>query len=238
MKPPRLLSLAAKSLPPDDAWLSGEELSLLPATAVPKRRSEFRLGRFTAKTLLDDLLADLPDRGALGRAAWQRLEILPSPDGDPRARLDETPLACRVSISHAHGRALVAAWFDGDELGCDIELVEARSPELVETFFTETEARAWRDAPAHDRDALATLIWSAKESALKARRIGLGRDTRDVPVHIDDLPPRGGEWCRIEIGLGDGGPGLSGWAALRDGYALTLATAPRCEAPALRCRER
>ena len=67
-------------------------------------------------------------------------------------------------------------------IGCDIERVEARSRSFEETFFTGSELSLLDQVPASDRACLVTLIWSAKESTLKALRTGLKADTRRVQL--------------------------------------------------------
>jgi 4'-phosphopantetheinyl transferase len=71
-------------------------------------------------------------------------------------------------------------------LGCDVEVVEPRSDAFVADYFTSEEQAMIRQAPDPVRFALIALIWSAKESALKALSTGLRSDTRSVSVTIDD----------------------------------------------------
>jgi 4'-phosphopantetheinyl transferase len=71
-------------------------------------------------------------------------------------------------------------------LGCDLETVEPRSETFVSDYFTAEEQEVVRQACPEDRFTLIALIWSAKESALKALRTGLRIDTRSVSVVLDD----------------------------------------------------
>jgi 4'-phosphopantetheinyl transferase len=90
-------------------------------------------------------------------------------------------------------------------VGCDIELVEPRSAAFVEQFLTAAEGRTI--AAAADPALAANLCWSAKESLLKALRVGLARDLRELEVRageghfeIDDLAGGGrhaGRWQRL-----------------------------------------
>ena len=56
-----------------------------------------------------------------------------------------------------------------------------------------------------------TLLWSAKESALKALRCGLRMDTRSVnAAPADDPQTPGGEWRRVSAAH-IGGRTFNGW---------------------------
>jgi 4'-phosphopantetheinyl transferase len=92
-------------------------------------------------------------------------------------------------------------------LGCDLELIEPRSDGFVADYFTTEEQALVARAFAADRPRLCALLWSGKESALKALRMGLRMDTRCVMVSpADALPHRGTD--------GDGSPEDSGLAGL------------------------
>jgi 4'-phosphopantetheinyl transferase len=169
----------AAEVPADDGWLGARERATLAALRPGPRRDSWRLGRFAAKRLLG---ADV--------------EVIAGDGGAPRAFRGERAAARSVSISHRAGVALCAAAVGA--VGCDLELVEARSEAFVGDFFTAGEA-AWV-ARAADRALAANLVWSAKESALKALGVGLRRDTRGVEVTVDGSRLRvrdleaGGEW--------------------------------------------
>jgi 4'-phosphopantetheinyl transferase len=68
-----------------------------------------------------------------------------------------------------------------------------------------------------------TAIWSAKESALKALRLGLNVDTRRVECHI--APSGSGAWAAITLSCDPilEAPPLRGWWRVSEGYVLTLA---------------
>jgi phosphopantetheinyl transferase len=66
------------------------------------------------------------------------------------------------------------------EVGCDLETVEPRSPAFLADYFTDAEPNLVARTPAAMRDRVLTLLWSAKESALKALGSGLRLDTRSV----------------------------------------------------------
>ena len=75
----------------------------------------------------------------------------------------------------------------GVELGCDLETVEPRSPEFLADYFTAREQLLVEQAATSDRQRLVALFWSAKESALKALRLGLQVDMRRLEVTGPDV---------------------------------------------------
>jgi 4'-phosphopantetheinyl transferase len=129
-----------------------------------------------------------------------------------------------VSLSHRAGRALAVVG-EGGALGADLELVEPRSALLVADFFTASEAAEVAACPPAGRDRAIALIWSAKESALKARRTGLREDPRHVRVEADGIaaaPDADGAWRALRIAV-DGAPALAGWWRDDAGHVLTIA---------------
>jgi 4'-phosphopantetheinyl transferase len=78
-------------------------------------------------------------------------------------------------------------------LGCDLEIIEPRSESFTADYFTAEEQELVARARADDRSRLLALLWSGKESALKALREGLRLDTRSVVVSLDDVEQGGAE---------------------------------------------
>ena len=187
---------AEAEVPPGDDWLGPRERALLARLQAPVRRASWRLGRYAAKRLLGDVEVLPEDAGARGGppVAWRGPERLP----------------VSLSLSHRDGVAMCAALAGAGALGCDLERVERRGAAFLDDFLTAAERAA---VAASDPAALANLIWSAKESALKALRCGLGRDTWELEVTVGaagapwgelvvaDLPNRrtlSGLWCRLD----------------------------------------
>jgi 4'-phosphopantetheinyl transferase len=169
-----------------DDWFSPWERSHLATLRFPKRRADWRLGRWTAKhAVAYDL--NLPhDVGDLAG-----IEIRPAASGAPGVFLDTGPANLTISISHRAGVAACAVTTGGAMLGCDLEVVEPRSDAFVADYFTAEEQEVVRQASAADRFAVISLIWSAKESALKALNAGLRMDTRRLSVVLNDLDSAG-----------------------------------------------
>jgi phosphopantetheine--protein transferase-like protein len=110
-------------------------------------------------------------------------------------------------------------------VGCDAELIEPRSRSFVADFFSRQERDAVDHAQADRRALTTTLIWSAKESVLKALQEGLRLDTRsvvvDIPLEGHDTP---GLWHRFTARDTNGSQSFSGWWLLADHYVYTVAS--------------
>ena len=202
---PCWLSVSLAQVPAHDAWVGPREAQVLARIGVAKRRRDWRLGRFAAKEGLRRWLL----AAAQPACDPEEIEILAAADGAPEVFLFGEALPVSLSISHSEGTALVVLGGPQTALGCDVEQVSARSARFVSDYFAPEEG-AW--VARHEHEALAvTLIWSAKESALKALRAGLTRDTREVVVEIDDAAVAG-EWSALKVrDVAQGGAPLRGW---------------------------
>jgi 4'-phosphopantetheinyl transferase len=213
--PNSLLIVAAAAVPGDDGWLSARERELLSGFRLAKRRSDWRMGRWAAKRVTQRLL---PGEPALGR-----IEIRAAVDGAPEAWLDEEPVEITLSISHSGGVAASAATVGRVRLGCDVENVEPRSDSFVHDYFTPAEEARVHTAPDADRAGVANLIWSAKESTLKALREGLRIDTRAVEVDLPVAAPGAG-WSPLTARWRD--TRFDGWWRPIGAQVLTLVADP------------
>jgi 4'-phosphopantetheinyl transferase len=108
-----------------------------------------------------------------------------------------------------------------EAIGCDLEVIEPRSRRFVLDYFTDAEAAEVAAASRSDRDLLANLVWSAKESALKALRTGLRRDTRTVEVRVDSVPEEDA-WGRLRVDAGRDGGLVGVWRRLPPDLVLTI----------------
>jgi 4'-phosphopantetheinyl transferase len=206
-------------VPLEDEWLLPEERRTLAGLRLPKRRADWRAGRWVAKHAVGT---------AVGVHA-SHIEIRAAGDGAPEAWLGGARLPVSVSISHRAGRAASVVADPETPVGCDLELIEPRDPAFVTEWFTDSE-RAWvaRAAPATS-DLLVTVIWSCKESALKVVRAGLRRETRSVL--ISDTGTSRGRWRRLRVDDAVGGSGYDAWWR-RDGQlVLTVVARPLTEPP-------
>ena len=179
------LEQRSRDVPAGNEWLAPSELSRLAAMRFVRRREDWRLGRWTAKHAVLAYL-DLP--GGLGELP--EIEIRPSAGGAPEAFLAGRRAAVAISLSHRMGVGFCAVAPYGTMLGCDIEAVEPRGSGFVAAYFTPEEQDLIRHTPRPGQDELIALLWSAKESVLKALGVGLRRATTDVLVHpAGNAPP-------------------------------------------------
>jgi 4'-phosphopantetheinyl transferase len=208
-------------VPDRDDWLSPREARHLQQLRVPKRRTDWRLGRWTAKHAVATCL-DLPHDSETLSA----IQIRPDVSGAPEAFLRDQPPGVCISISHSAGVAACVVGPAGAMLGCDLELVEPHSPAFVADFFTEGEQAMISRSAASERDALTVLLWSAKESALKTLRTGLRLDTRCVSVKIgNETPITNSSWSPLFVRC-QNGQVLHGWWQHPSGLIRTLVAAP------------
>ncbi len=190
----RWLSQGVADVPGDDAWLAPREAAYLARVRFPKRRSEFRLGRWTAKCAIAHWLGR-------GRSSAQMRAILVdrAPDGAPAPFVDDRPADLYLTMTDRADQAVCLVGPPGTALGCDLELVEPRSDAFVADYFSEPEQRLVAAAGRGDeRDLVANLIWCGKESALKVLRTGLRRSTLSVEVSFPADPAVEG-WAPISV---------------------------------------
>ena len=218
--PPAEVFLAwgmASSVPRGLDWLTPAERAVHDGLVVPKRASDWRLGRWIGKEAIRRVLGTPTLAGA-------DLEILASPGGAPTVAVlapgSWRPLS--LSLSHAWGMGFAAALLGDARIGCDVEAISPRSDAFVSDYFTGDEAGLVREAAPNDQAALANLVWSAKESALKALGEGLRLDTRSVQVTVADAPSLDG-WRACTVATPGGGL-LSGHWRVTAGFVWTLVT--------------
>src|SRR5271165_435178 len=182
------LEQAESEVPAEDHWLSASEAARLNAMHIAKRRADWRLGRWAAKRAVAAYL-DVPRH----LQALANIEIRPAPSGAPEVFVLDTPAPATISLSHRDGTALCAIAPSGAALGCDLELIELRSDAFIADYLTAEEQALVARMSLEDRPGLSALLWSAKESALKALGAGLRLDTRSVEVTPVDALQRCGE---------------------------------------------
>ena len=219
------LECSGADLPVDDLWLSPDELRVLQAFRVPKRRDDWRLGRWTAKQAVAAYLGMTADPRSLAN-----IEIRPADSGAPEVLLPLGPVSVSISITHCDGLAACAVTGPGVAIGCDLEAIEPRSEAFVADYFVVSEQALIAGSPASDRPWLTTLIWSAKESALKALHEGLRLDTRSVEVRLDPASA-GNEWRPLTV-LAEGHSSFAGWWRRDQKFVRTLVADPVPDLPA------
>ena len=207
-------------VPRHDRWLSEPEREALSALQVPKRRADWRLGRWTAKAAV---------------AAWRKVPleavvVVAADDGAPEALIDGGPAAVALSLSHRAGRALAAVGDPLSALGCDLEALEPRSPAFLREWLAPTEYDLVMAQAGEGRDLAANLVWTAKEAASKARREGLRLNVRKALAEADAMAQSPGTWARLRV-TWENGLVESGWWRRDPGWVMALVSDPVCELP-------
>jgi 4'-phosphopantetheinyl transferase len=214
------LEQTSADLPAGDDWLSPGEAERLAGMRFPKRRADWRLGRWTAKHAASRYL-NLPEDAR----SLARVEIRAAPSGAPEVFLGNEPAPVTISISHREGRAGCAIARPPAMLGYDLEIVEPRGEAFAGDYFTAAEQELVAQASPADRWRILAVLWSGKESVLKALRVGLRLDTRLVTVYpADALLPAENRWRRLHARYES--QDFQGWWQQTGTVVRTLVAAP------------
>ena len=207
-----------------NSWLSFREVAWCDGFRFPRRRADWRLGRWTAKRAVASYLG-LPDHPQ-GLAA---IEIRPAASGAPEVFIADDRAPVAISLSHRAARALcVVAPIDAG-LGCDLEAIEPRSSAFVADYFTPEEQQIIACEPGREQQRRLALLWSAKESALKTLHEGLRLDTRTVIVSFE-LEARTGEaWAPFHVRYDE--RVFDGWWREGDNFVRTIIVDPSPDLP-------
>ena len=194
------LEQTESDVPVENDWLSPSEATCMSALRIAKRRADWRLGRWTAKRAVAVCLS-LPAHSEV----LAGIEVRPAASGEPESFVSNQPASVTISLSHSSGRAVCAVVVqNGVGLGCDLEAIEPHSDAFVSDYFTAEEQALVARTPTADRSWMVTLLWSAKESALKALHEGLRLDTRSVAVSLGDESFHFHGWSRLQVCHSDG----------------------------------
>jgi 4'-phosphopantetheinyl transferase len=215
MSAPGWLTSSLAELPEGVAWLGARERRVLAGLRIEKRRTDWLLGRWTAKAAV---------------AAWldvraRTVEIVAAADGAPEAWVHGVRAPVSVSLSHRAGRALAVVTSAPDVVGCDLELVEPRSPAFVREWLAGTEQMLVATFDGRDRDRVVNLLWTAKEAAAKVRREGLRLDVRRAAVGVGEPARRGAAWRALSAEWREGGT-TAGWCRDEPGWVMAVAGDP------------
>ena len=219
----RWLEQTQVEVPFDDEWLTEAERSRMQSLRIEKRRNDWRLGRWTAK------------RAVAAYFHWpiedvQQIEIRAQPSGAPEVILPHRQAPPTISISHCGGVALCVVGPPSAAIGCDLEQVRQRDSSFSQTFFTEREQQQLRQRHGDEGFLLETIIWSAKESYLKATQQGLRRDTREVEVDVAEKFTAEAETTWLPLIIHSSGHTTAGFWLLNERKVRTLLTIP-CSGP-------
>jgi 4'-phosphopantetheinyl transferase len=202
----------AGEVPADDEWLTGSERAVLARLAVVKRRSDWRLGRWTTKSLVA-AVSDVPIRC---------VEIRAADDGAPDALVDGADAGWSVSLSHRDGVAVAAIAPRPTSVGIDLETLEPRSDAFVREWLSGDE-QATLPIDGHARDVHVLRCWTGKEASAKVLREGLRLDVRRAVVTAS---PAAATWAPLEVRWGAEGIVHHGWWLQQDGTVVAVVTDP------------
>jgi len=219
------LTQTEKDVPQASDWLCRAEIVCLNSLRFAKRRADWRLGRWTAKQAIAACLQRPANPPALAQ-----IEIRATPSGAPEAVLPGLTTPFSFSISHRADRAMCAVSPVRMRLGCDLEMVEEHSQAFVTDYFTAEEQTLVARAGCEDRPALLALLWSAKESALKALGQGLRLDTRSVVVTPIEGQPDVSGWSPLRVRCA-GDEIFHGWWRNSIGFLFTMVSNPDPDCP-------
>jgi len=215
-------------VPPGEDWLSAAEAIALRALRFAKRRTDWRLGRWTAKNAVAGCLGVPFELRAL-----RSIEIRASTSGAPEAFLEDQPARVAISLSHRSGLGACIVGQTSSAIGCDLELIEPHGDAFVGDFFSREERALIASASKGVQDALVALLWSTKESALKALREGLRLDTRSVLVTPGIAPLSESEdWHPLQACFVNGQT-FHGWWNQSRGFIRTILADPPPAPPIL-----
>ncbi len=222
MAPPVWSSAGIDDVPSTDEWVDPALADRLAAMRYAKRRSESRLGRWTAKSAVATTLGF----DAAEPITLQRIVIANAPDGAPEPYLDGARAPVNIAMTDRADWAVCALVEPPLLVGCDLELVEPRSEMFVRDYLTDAEQALVASHP--EPDMAANLVWSAKESALKVLRTGLRRATRSVEVQLtlDGSPG----WLPLGVHTIEG-RWLPGWWGRFGPFVLTVVTSFETDPP-------
>lgn len=215
------LEQTEQDVPASNDWLHPNEAARLGEMHFAKRRNDWRLGRWTAKRAL-------AAHWNLCLVALPNIEIRAASSGAPEVFMEGESATITISISHRAGRAMCAFGPAHAALGCDLEIVEPRAATFVADYFTEEEQALVAMAPTQ----IATVIWSAKESALKALREGLRLDTKTVIVTLAAAPDVESVWHSLQVDH-TAGRTFHGWCQRTGDIVRTLVADPPPASPIL-----
>jgi len=238
------LSQTESDVPADDDWLCPAEALRLSGMRFAKRRADWRLGRWTAKRALalclsvsgDRLKNDHPTDVRLEddrrpheflrdeREVLSAIEIRSAPSGAPEVFLRSERAAVTISLSHRFGKAVCAVARGAISLGCDLERVEPHSDVFVGDYFTVAEQTSVAQSSPADRFSTLALLWSGKESALKALHIGLRLDTRELTV-IPEFSSETDGWHPLAV-RGTDSQIFHGWWQRCGEFVQTMVSTP------------
>lgn len=167
---------------PADSFLTPAERARVGAFKFGQPRENFTLGRLAGKLALaaaggasHPLTLALSPGGGEGEDIERRLrafEIDNGEQGEPVV----APADCgfNVSLSHVNGLGVAMAYPVGQQVGLDLELIDARRAETVRKGVPlSAEEEGWLKGTSLPEATALLLLWTAREALGKALGCGL-----------------------------------------------------------------
>lgn len=204
-------------------FLALQEKERLTCLRFQKRRQEWLHGRWVAKCLIKGVLSDFDGLTLSEIVIQNRL------DGSPWAFVRGQEVQGDLSISHCEDWACAAFSRSTDiTLGIDVEKVENRDPAFYTDYFTNREVKNKDLFPEIPKEKYYTFLWSAKESVLKALKLGLRIDTRKIEILPKDFDRTTGssaiKWFPFLVRVFGRDENWSGFGQIREQFVITLAS--------------
>lgn len=153
------------------SWLSMEERRCLQSFGSEKRRREFTLGRAAARQLVGQHLDLAPSE----------VPLVVADDG----AVDVVGRDLHLSIAHSGPHAV--ATLAPHPVGVDLEAVVERDHSLIRFLLHPDERdRVMRLFP-YDTAPTIVLLWTLKESVLKARRSGFRLSPKKLRIDLEEV---------------------------------------------------
>lgn len=216
-RPAQLVVRAERDLPPlDPSWLAAQEQQALSVVQGAGRRAGTLLRRWALKSAVADLL-----ELSATPASLRRIGVRHDAQGAPSIMVDGQEAGLEGSVSACAGWAVGLACSGLSPVGVDLELIAPQGEDFVRDWFAAGETayvhRHREGSP--ERDLATTLVWSAKEAALKALGRGLFADPRTVEVSLGAVgSPQA--WAPLQVAVTDGRP-LPGWWRREGRFVVT-----------------
>jgi phosphopantetheinyl transferase len=177
-----------------ERYFGSGELNEYRRFVVPKRKMEWLASRILIKRLVINSVESTLNLSP------RSIVIRKKPSGVPFVEFAGIGKVGWLSMSHSNDGVFTAFSINGlHHFGVDLEFIEERSPQLIADYFTESEARWVNASKGEEKKFLVNLIWSAKETYLKAIGKGLQLDTRRVEIKGINPNCVDTEWCDLDF---------------------------------------
>ena len=182
-----------------DDFFCTEEQEEFSRFKVAKRQNEWISSRITSKKMIVKILND-------NDLTYPDIRIQKETNGRPYISIEgQGRLDGKFSLSHSHG-AVFCGYCSAPDLdfGIDLEKIEERKLEFIMDYFTRNEIGNYQRCTPIQKNEFSTLIWSAKEAALKTIGKGLALDTRKVEVTPRKVESLIEGWGMCDVRISEG----------------------------------